>query len=767
MSIRSAPLWAVAMLSGVAAAQPAVCRVTRADPGEAMLVFGTGFVAGQTEVLVWQPPNDEAEILAAARNLPTAPSPPRDVPAEAKPCAILQMDEQVIAAVNAGGQVLCVRTAAGVSPPFRLNVAELSWCERDQVEPGAEFRIFGKQLYSNVYQPKTYVVLVSAGGQVVRPQVAGDRHPGYILKVRLPDDLAPGAYRLFAHNNSGGVYGWSNPLDIEVVAPTPWPSRVFSVADLGAKGDGLTDDTAALQAALKQAADNGGGVVFVPPGTYIVSQSLVLPQRVWLKGAAQGATTLTVSPEHGFRGANPRAGERSGLLVLDTRCGVSDLTIIGRRPLYQMVWIRHEPYTEPGEDIFIRRCAFRNGWAFWEEGQWHSGELPVSIDGTVERLEVSDCSFISQGGLSGWGGVHKGRFTGNYFRADPPWSADMLSIRHLRECVVENNVIEFAHRGLCFQNWRNWGLFRRNLIAGNVVREVAARRDNASETLLLEGGSSAWRGQAASATETTLVGRDVSWEPDELAGKIALIVGGKGLGQYRTVAANTEDTLTLAEPWLVIPDDSTSVVVGEFFLENLLLDNSDLDSDAAVQYWGACLANVLEGHISRNAQGIWLWTLEDKDNFLTAYFNEIINCRCLDRGAIWFTADRTPGDAGLLPGAGLVVGNVVRISQISDFREKPGNQYWPYWLNPDYAPADYAAVALRASGPRPADGATPRSISYNLFEGNQLLRGPVGVRLTKGTYANVFRRNRVDLVGKPAADEGEANLFAEPLGQAP
>lgn len=45
---------------------------------------------------------------------------------------------------------------------------------------------------------------------------------------------------------------------------------VFNVMAYGAKGDGVTDDTAAIQAAVN-AGSNAGGIVFFPPGTYLVS----------------------------------------------------------------------------------------------------------------------------------------------------------------------------------------------------------------------------------------------------------------------------------------------------------------------------------------------------------------------------------------------------------------------------------------------------------------------------------------------------------------
>ena len=48
----------------------------------------------------------------------------------------------------------------------------------------------------------------------------------------------------------------------------------FNVLDYGAAGDGVTDDTAAIQAAFDAASAAGGGTVLVPPGYYVVSATL-------------------------------------------------------------------------------------------------------------------------------------------------------------------------------------------------------------------------------------------------------------------------------------------------------------------------------------------------------------------------------------------------------------------------------------------------------------------------------------------------------------
>ncbi|MBU7004630.1 MAG: glycoside hydrolase family 28 protein, partial [Theionarchaea archaeon] len=88
--------------------------------------------------------------------------------------------------------------------------------------------------------------------------------------------------------------------------------------DLGAEGNGLSNDTTAVQSAIDGCYDAGGGTVYFPPGRYL-SGSIVLKSRVSLN--LEGGAVLLAS-----RDPSDYADRR----ILISAEGAENVTICGR-----------------------------------------------------------------------------------------------------------------------------------------------------------------------------------------------------------------------------------------------------------------------------------------------------------------------------------------------------------------------------------------------------------------------------------------------------
>ena len=103
----------------------------------------------------------------------------------------------------------------------------------------------------------------------------------------------------------GAEAGCPYPYWFETAKRNPvWSGQFRNAKDYGAKGDGVTDDTAALQAALNTArgGESGSGqtkqpaVVYLPPGDYLISDTLVLWGYTGLRGHAFCRPRLLLQP---------------------------------------------------------------------------------------------------------------------------------------------------------------------------------------------------------------------------------------------------------------------------------------------------------------------------------------------------------------------------------------------------------------------------------------------------------------------------------------
>ena len=91
------------------------------------------------------------------------------------------------------------------------------------------------------------------------------------LPLQLQFGYAQDATEQFSRDSE--THAVQNSTADVTASPTREKGRQIDVKTYGAVGDGVTNDTAAFNAALQSLADAGGGTCLVPKGTYIISPS--------------------------------------------------------------------------------------------------------------------------------------------------------------------------------------------------------------------------------------------------------------------------------------------------------------------------------------------------------------------------------------------------------------------------------------------------------------------------------------------------------------
>lgn len=97
-------------------------------------------------------------------------------------------------------------------------------------------------------------------------------------------------------------------------------SLYFNVIDFGAVGDGVTDDTAAIQAAIN-AANPRGGIVYFPRGDYLISSGLTIDNSV--------ASTGPLPDDYFARKASLLGDGMAGSRILGAAGNYAMLTMLG------------------------------------------------------------------------------------------------------------------------------------------------------------------------------------------------------------------------------------------------------------------------------------------------------------------------------------------------------------------------------------------------------------------------------------------------------
>jgi hypothetical protein len=547
-------------------------------------------------------------------------------------------------------------TAAGIGVPVLLNVARVKW-EQDMWAPGLTINIFGENLaHGNVEQGAGYVAIRQNGGPI-RVYDTPAANP-YRAPFQVPTSVVAGDLEYWYHNGHGGDYGWSAKRTVTVVAATDH----VRLHDFGPVSQVALDpvDAALNVSRLRQAyqtiARLGGGTLSTPAGTFPLNDTIQPTSGVrWVCDAAAtgGVTTLKAttwvgSGDLGMFGSNFwRLGVLDGIEFVNP----DNVQLANAEALIVLNNV---------QQVQLRRVRAR--WsAPYSERQ--AGPVKEAVPVQPLRIATSQQVFLDEVTLTG---------SGTYFGHS--WQFFLTNYRH----YLTNN----ADHGLYGLHMREWsvlgGLFRdfdpsspdgvdrgiraikeggqggtnqrRHLegILGELLGIVYGGKNpapdvNQFEMLLSEDNRAKFTDKVVRATATTVtVSKDLTGVAtrDE---QLVVIVAGRGLGQVRGIVSSTNDTITLDEPWRVVPDATSVLQTGNFSRDHSFYKltftgkpenatNPLYNHSSFLNLFGGCFGFLVDGCFgSYFRQGISVVaTQHDPDMVDVSAFNVVRSCQFPD-----------------------------------------------------------------------------------------------------------------------------------------
>ena len=350
---------------------------------------------------------------------------------------------------------------------------------------------------------------------------------------------------------------------------------VFDVTTFGAIGDGVQDDTKAIQKAIDEAAKAGGGVVYFPPAK--------AKYRVTANIAVRSNVTLTSS------GNKTVVGLEKASLSIDGQRSIiiENLTLQGkeRKSALIQTYSSQNP-TDMG--LIVRNCCFEGGKFGISSAHWIRNV-------TVENNHFTDCDYgLYVHTIDDW------KIINNTFMRP---IHRPIEIHNGHYNLVSGNTIEGDKKqtiiGILFMT--NSSLPTdgpsNNIVANNRVRHIIEEGIMMEETVA---NAYVAGGTATSGSSRTLNMASAGWKAEKLNNREVLLVAGKGAGQWRKIASSTADTLTVDKDWTVQPDATTMFTVVKAIKGNVISGNIVEDTGRmGIELYGPSVDNIIEGNIIR------------------------------------------------------------------------------------------------------------------------------------------------------------------------
>ncbi|GBD48063.1 glycosyl hydrolase family 28-related protein [Methylopila sp. Yamaguchi] len=496
--------------------------------------------------------------------------------------------------------LLRARSAKGYGPAFAINRTETWWLGPDAAAAGERFAVYGRNLSDPDGSRAAIYLKTAANDGRFLPIVTANP---YRVEVRTPA-LPPGSYEVWAHNGRGGRLGWSGPLTLKIRAAPVWSKHartVVDVADFGARGDGASDDGAAIEAALDAAERAAPSTLRFGRGVYLSRRSFRAPSGVRWLGVGRDATALRLAARLDAQGFLYAGGD------------VRDVA-------FEALTIDADRRVSAQDRALIALGGARIRIADSRLNSWGGETLRITARALViDRNEIT--------GAGSFLGVSEQVFaTGNVFRMTSDAEAAVTSWGGRGLALIGNLLVnadpsraDGSGIGRLFVAQGHFGSVRDAYFSGNETRNAAPRDCaavdcNKGEQIIFEFGGVALLGRASALSPTTVTIPRLSPAPGATRGDV-VIAAGRGAGQRRRVLSIEGHVVTFDRPWTVQPDRTSSqfyvtpvaeraVVYRNRFQGRKTYAAHDSNS-TAVLVWGLCFDMVVaDNDISRMRHGV-------------------------------------------------------------------------------------------------------------------------------------------------------------------
>lgn len=261
----------------------------------------------------------------------------------------------------------------------------------------------------------------------------------------------------------------------------------YNVKDFGALGDGVTDDSDAIQAAVDTAFDDGGGLVVLPHGVYILSKPIYWRSNISLIGAGIGKSILKPIGSTSFSAIqnidqtkdDPLVNctfmnfeiDGSGIDLPYYSLGSKGLFILYiRRALFQNLYIHDTIGTGLGcdflDDSIIDNVVVENCGRLWEPGQLGGAGIGIGTGAWEdnEGLVISNCH---------------ARNCGNYgIFCEHQWTGIYAKFIRIENCSATGG------KNIGISNKGNWNMVVSNCIMSDNATSGFAVEDYSKDCIL-------------------------------------------------------------------------------------------------------------------------------------------------------------------------------------------------------------------------------------------------------------------------------------------